>query len=96
VKQSGCFPIELAPDAVTWFQYLQSWNDTLTPYRRYSKPFPHSWSSEKPQNWNPKLSPQKGYTGPWTFQIDRMIAIVQLYNVTQGKYTCAMVEMCGT
>lgn len=92
--QSGCFAIELAPDVVTWFQYLQSWNDTLTPHRRYSNPSPHSWSSEMPHKWNAKLAPQTGFTAPWTFKIDRMIAVVQLYNVTQGRYTCANGGKC--
>lgn len=93
-EDSRCFAIEIPPDFVTWFPYLQSWNNTVTPYRRYSAPSPYSWSSETPREWNAKVTPQQGHTSPWKFKIDRMLAIVQLYNITQGRYLCANGGKC--
>eukprot|EP00554_Chaetoceros_debilis_P016874 CAMPEP_0194126972 /NCGR_PEP_ID=MMETSP0150-20130528/60272_1 /TAXON_ID=122233 /ORGANISM="Chaetoceros debilis, Strain MM31A-1" /LENGTH=2248 /DNA_ID=CAMNT_0038820867 /DNA_START=651 /DNA_END=7398 /DNA_ORIENTATION=- len=86
---TSCVTLELIPGAITWFQYLQSWDDTPTTNKRYSDPSAFDWQSSSQQEWNAKLSPEIGLSPPWTYEVDRQIALARLYNVTQGKFRCA-------
>ena len=88
-ESEGCVSMELVPEALTWFQYLKSSDDTLTAYARYSAPSPNNWTSALPQEWNAVTQAEKDHTSPFTFQSDRQIAYVQLVNTTQGRYKCA-------
>ncbi len=86
--------IELQVQALSPFQYLQSWNNKSTTYQRYSNVTPNDWYSEVPQPWNAKISPEEGYAEPWKYAVDRQVALVELQNVTQGSYKCANNGKC--
>ena len=86
--------IELRNDAITMFQYIRAFDNSTTSHHRYSPIEPYEWLSEKKLPWNALKKPKEGFTQPWNFQHDRQVALVQLYNVTQGKYVCANKGKC--
>lgn len=94
LESFGCTYIELAPDVITWFQYMRSLDNTTTPYMRYSIPTPHNGTSKLKQDWNTKVLGENGFTSPWTFSLDRQVALVELMNITQGRYACANNGRC--
>ena len=61
---------------------------------RYSKPAPHNGTSIFRQIWNPIIQVEEGFTYPWTYSIDRQVALVELVNVTEGRYTCTNNGTC--
>ena len=81
--------MELRPNVLSSFQYLNSWNNTPTSFQRISKTSPYDWTSQIRQGWNAFIEPTDGHTQPWVYQRDRQVALVGLYNVTQGIYRCA-------
>jgi hypothetical protein len=86
--------MEIRPDALTGYSYLSSWTNHSSPHRRYSLTSPYDWISEKRQPWNARVDVEDGFTSPWTFEIDRQIGLVSLYNITQGSYHCANGGIC--
>jgi hypothetical protein len=93
-RPGACFMLELKADAISPFQYLQSWNNVSTTYQRYSNVTPHEWLSEKPEPWNARILEEMGYTKPWEYAMDRQVALAELRNVTQGSYKCANNGKC--
>ena len=85
--------IELEPDVISPFQYVNSSSNSTTAWRRYSPltPFDNS-NADFP--WNAIITPKVGFTGPWEYQHDRQVAMVGLFNVSQGAYWCANSGKC--
>lgn len=89
-----CMQIEIRKDAVSPFQYKLAWDNGTTVHFRYSDPSPFGPTSKKVHPWNAVLKPRRDRTGPWTYQEDRQIALVEYHNVTQGYYACANSGQC--
>lgn len=68
------------------FQLLLSDNSS-TSYRRYTDVQPYTSNDLNP--WRGYTRPTPGRTGPWIYDADREIAIVNWFNITQGVYVCA-------
>ena len=92
--EAGCVLLEIAPHVLSSFQYIQSADDQRTPYMRYSNPTPYDRNSFSEQVWNPITEYEEGFTSPWTYSIDRQVALVELTNITQGRYICANNGTC--
>ena len=93
-QSSECNLIELSPRALTWFQYVHALNNSYTQHMRYSPPTPFRGTSIIKEMWNPVFEFEEGFTSPWSYSVDRVVALVQLSNVTQGRYTCANNGTC--
>ena len=93
-KPPSCMMIELAKDAVTFFQYLSAFDNTTSPYHRYSPSLPYGWIGRQRQPWDAFDNAEPGVTQPYTFEEDRQVALAQLYNITQGAYMCANGGAC--
>lgn len=86
--------IEIRINAKTHFQYLSSLDSSTSPHYRYSPTLPYDWISEVRLPWNAHDTPTAEITQPYLFQIDRQVALVTSFNVTQGKYMCANGGTC--
>lgn len=86
--------IELPKDSISHFQYLASADNSSTPYYRYSPNFPYDWKSDPMLPWNAHDSPSAEITQPYEFEVDRQVALVSAFNVTQGRYMCANGGTC--
>lgn len=84
--QSPCVKIELRETYKLPFQLLLPDNSS-TRYRRHSDVVPYSSHDLNP--WRGYTSPTLGRTGPWTYDPDREVSIVNWFNVSQGVYVCA-------
>jgi len=95
-RQNGlsCIAIEIGEDVLSPFQYLIAWNGSLTAHHRYSPRTPFEWISESRLPWNAFIYPTDGRTQPWVNKVDRQVAYVALYNVSQGIYHCANGGIC--
>ena len=90
-----CMMIELQKDAITHFQYISSKDNSSSPHYRYSRTQPYDWLSNVRLPWNAFDQPQAGITQPYTYEIDRQIALVAYaVNVAQGAYMCANGGAC--
>ena len=76
------------------FQYINSWDNTSTPLQLHSPQTPFGWNSSVRILANAWLKPHSNFTQPWIYQLDRQLALVELYNVTQGAYVCANSGSC--
>lgn len=94
IEASYCSTMELGPHVISSFQYVKSSDNSTTAWRRYSPLTPYDYNSKDSLPWNAKVSPEDGFTGPWIYRPDRQIAMVGLYNVTQGAYLCANSGKC--
>lgn len=86
--------IEIREDAITHFQYLSSIDNSSTPHYRYSPNVPYDWLSSIRSLWNAHDKPDAEITQPYSFEIDRQVALVSAFNVTQGRYMCANGGSC--
>jgi hypothetical protein len=94
LQTEKCFLIELRADIVSPFQYIKSFDNNTTSFQRYTDITPNDWFSEQPQDWNALVEPHHNHTSPWTFKLDRQVALVELRNVIQGSYKCANQGKC--
>ncbi len=89
-KPNDCFMIELKKDALSPYQYFDSFDNKLTTtYQRYTDITPNHYFSKIPELWNAQTKPHKDYTKPWSFVEDRQVAFVESRLVRQGSYKCA-------
>jgi len=56
---------------------------------RYSAAAPYNGTSLPGEDWNARIQPENGFTSPWSNDVDRQVALAELFNVTQGRYRCA-------
>mmetsp|Transcript_2922 Transcript_2922/g.6355 ORF Transcript_2922/g.6355 Transcript_2922/m.6355 type:complete len:322 (+) Transcript_2922:338-1303(+) len=86
--------MELRQDVITHFQYLSSWDNSSTPYLRYSQPLPFNSNSSNVLLWNAVIDPSQNTTQPYKYLIDRQVALASFHNVTQGAFMCANGGSC--
>jgi hypothetical protein len=86
--------IELHRDAISHFQYLSSQDNSSTSHFRYTPNFPYDWMSNVRLPWNAYEGPDANITQPYLYEIDRQVALVSVFNVTQGRYMCANDGAC--
>lgn len=93
IYEGSCAYLELGEDIISHYSYLINNLENLTQNSRYSPvtPYPPFFTPKK--RWNVPL-PSSEYTMPWTFELDRQVAFVELHNVTQGYYACANGGKC--
>jgi len=84
-----CAKVELSVNIVSKYQYLRARDNTTTSFHRYTPKTLHNWISIPRQAWNAYDVPEFSLTQPWKYLLDRQVALVTLYNTTQGRYVCA-------
>lgn len=89
-----CAMIELGVNATSHYQYLSAWNHKKTTNHRYSPKAPYDWISQERKVWNGFIEPADNYTQPWSYTIDRQVALASLRNISLGKYICANGGSC--
>jgi len=90
----NCVMIELGVDATSHYQYLSAWNYNRTSNYRYSPNAPFDWISQERKSWNAFTEPRDNFTQPWSYAIDRQVALASLRNVSLGEYVCANGGTC--
>lgn len=93
-QPENCAMMELRRDAITYFQYQDESNQTSS-YYRYS-PLVGYGSDASGWPWQGILTEKMGYMPPWTFEIDRQVAMVEKRSVVQGVYRCANEGNCSS
>ena len=63
--------MEFEPRVISSFQYVKSWDNSITPWRRYPPLTPYGYKSEDNLPWNAKIIPEDGFTRPWVYKHDR-------------------------
>lgn len=77
-----CTNIELPKYYKLPYQILNADNSS-SGFKRFSDILPYQSNSLNP--WRGYFSPTDGHTGPWTYDADREVAVVDWYNVSQGE-----------
>ena len=65
--------MELQPEVLSHFQYLNLFDNSTTSFMRYSsaKGTHGNLVNSSKLPWHPQVEARHGYTPPWSYQIDR-------------------------
>lgn len=88
-RPDACLMLEILPQIVTHLQYQTPFNES-TEYYRYSPITPYLAYANSTRNpWSPFTTHTEGRTLPWSYKIDRQIALAEWHNISMGQYVCA-------